>query len=323
MVSPTGFAPAFITDRAVYHLSNKGDRMRKAFFTLALVAMTSAAFAHEGTWFMPQIPDPDAMVIDGNDDDWGWMDPGFFITPDNFLFPHFEGVWPPPKDDWDILLKVAWSSQPDNRLYYFARVTDDSLGTFTPNAQEYWRDDALEIITDADHSSENFYDTEMQSGQQYFHHILPAAGQPQVYLGGGEPEWQWSRNEPVYIAAWTVDPPGAQPGQQPAGSTVTYTYEAAKFIYDFHDKGGHEGSIVHNFVPEEVIGLTFFFDEAENAEVGREQQAGTSPIEAAFNDNSLGTDFIPLLTEGATGGTGITAVEAQSWGRIKSFVSDR
>lgn len=31
---------------------------------------------------MLQIPDPDAMVVDGRDDDWGWFDPAFAIEPD-------------------------------------------------------------------------------------------------------------------------------------------------------------------------------------------------------------------------------------------------
>jgi len=145
-------------------------------FALGAILVASSADAHQASYFMPQVPQPDNMVIDGNDDDWGWIDPAFAINPDN-MFEILGSEWPPAKDDWDCILYVAWSSSPDNSLYYFARVTDDSLGLFVENPQEYWKDDSLEIIVDADHSSENFNETEMTSGQQYGIRVLPAAGQ--------------------------------------------------------------------------------------------------------------------------------------------------
>ena len=74
------------------------------------------------------------MVVDGNDDDWGWIDPAFAINPDT-MFEILGSEWPPAKDDWDCILYVAWSSAPDNSLYYFSRVTDDSLGLFVENPQ--------------------------------------------------------------------------------------------------------------------------------------------------------------------------------------------
>ena len=27
-------------------------------------------------YFLPQVPDPSAITIDGNEDDWGWMEEG-------------------------------------------------------------------------------------------------------------------------------------------------------------------------------------------------------------------------------------------------------
>jgi len=304
--------------------------MRKLFIAAAVGAfMVSAASAHQQTYFMPQVPNPANMVIDGNDDDWGWIDPAFGITPD-LMFEILGNPWPPPKDDFDVILYVAWSSAPDNALYYFARVTDDSLGLFVENPQEYWNDDSLEIIIDADHTSENFNETEMTSGQQYGVRIKPAAGQQDTWIYNVPQESiLWSTREPFMTFSWTLDPPDAEPMQQPAGTTVTYTYEVRQAIYDFHDKNGTAGSTRHNFAPDQVIGLTFQFDERENAEVGREMQPGTTPVDGAFQDNSNGSDFIAVPTEGAVGTSVVddnvdvfvedpSAVEAASWGRIKS-----
>ena len=296
--------------------------MKKVAVALAICALVAvSAFAHEATYFMPQVPNPDAMVIDGKDDDWGWIDPAFAITPDQ-LFEILGTPWPPPKDDWDVVLYVAWSSQPDNALYYFARVTDDSLGIFIENPQEYWKDDSVEIIIDADHSSENFNETEQVSGGQYGIRILPPAGQPATYIYNVPQESiLWDTREPWMIFRWTLDPPDAKPLEQPAGSTVTYTYEVRQKLWDFHDKTGIDGSAEHIFAADQVVGLTFQFDETENPTIGRERQPGTTPVNGAFQDNSLGSDFIAVPTEGATGGSGVTAVENDSWGRIKSYMA--
>ena len=300
--------------------------MKKLGIALALGAMltSSVAFAHQATYFMPQVPNPDAMVIDGNSDDWGWIDPAFAITPD-LMYEILGSEWPPAKDDWDCVLYAAWSSSPDNSLYYFARVTDDSLGLFVENPQEYWKDDSLEIIIDPDHTSENFNETEMVSGQQYGIRVLPAAGQKDEWIFNvPEESILWSTEEPFFVYRWTIDPADAKPLSQPAGSTVTYTYEVKQAIWDTHDKTGPDGSARHIFAPDQIIGLTFQFDETENPEVGREKQPGTTPVNGAFQDNSNGSDFITVPTEGATGGTGGTgtAVEADSWGRLKARMAN-
>ncbi|MBI2501717.1 MAG: hypothetical protein HYW07_00585 [Candidatus Latescibacteria bacterium] len=285
----------------------------------ALWALPSSA--HQKTFFMPQIPNPDKMVIDGQDDDWGWIDPAFAITPDG-LFDVYGGPWPPPKDDWDVIAYVAWSSPPDNALYYFARVTDDSLGLFNDDPQSYWKDDALEIITDSDHSSENFIETEMTTGQQYGIRIKAAPGQSPVHIFNvPQQSILWSTKEPYFIFRWTLDPPDAEPLKQSPGTTVTYTYEVKQWTWDFHDKNGPDGSKRHLFAPDQVFGLTFQFDEAENPEAGASVQGGTSPVDGAWQDNSLGSDFITVATEGATGGSGVTAVESDSWGRIKTYMT--
>lgn len=276
--------------------------------------------AHEGTFFMPQIPNPDAMVIDGESDDWGWIDPGYAITPDN-LFDVYGGPWPIAKDDFDVVCYVAWSSPPDNSLYYFARVTDDSLGLFNDDPQSYWKDDSLEIIVDADHSSENFLETQQTTAQQYGIRVDPVLAPVHIFNVEQE-SILWSTKEPWFVFRWTLDPPDAKSGEQPAGSIVTYTYEVKQTTWDFHDKTGPDGSTRHMFAPDQVFGLTFQFDDAENAELGASVQAGTSPLDGAWQDNSIGTDFITVATEGATGGSSTTtAVEDATWGRIKSFMA--
>ena len=80
-------------------------------FSLGIVG---AAFAHNGiTDFIPTIPDPNLTVIDGNDDDWGWIESDFVIGPDQFLDAGGQnagqGTNPVP-DDFAASLQYAWSS---------------------------------------------------------------------------------------------------------------------------------------------------------------------------------------------------------------------
>ena len=185
---------------------------------------------------------------------------------------------------------MAWSSAPDNSLYYFARVTDDSLGLFVENPQEYWKDDSLEIIIDADHSSENFNEDrdDLRPAVRY---PRPARRRSEGHLdlqraAGEHPVVHTER--PWFVYEWTLDPPDARPMEQPAGSSVTYTYEVKQAVWTFHDKTGPDGSGRHNFASDQIIGLTFQFDETENPEVGREKQPGTTPVNGAFQDNSNG-----------------------------------
>ena len=43
--------------------------------------MNASSFAHVGVVvFYPQVPDPAAITIDGNDDDWGWYDPALALN---------------------------------------------------------------------------------------------------------------------------------------------------------------------------------------------------------------------------------------------------
>ena len=64
----------------------------------ALVCMLGAsASAHVGvTVFYPQVPDPAAITIDGNDDDWGWYDPALALKRQHQVIeealPHHQSI---------------------------------------------------------------------------------------------------------------------------------------------------------------------------------------------------------------------------------------
>ena len=58
-------------------------------------------------YYMLEVPDPDAMVIDGADDDWAWFDPMYLITMDQLTVEN--GVPMPDADEFVVAIKLGWS----------------------------------------------------------------------------------------------------------------------------------------------------------------------------------------------------------------------
>ena len=132
--------------------------MKRSHLALILVlAVSGVASAHNGvTGFIPTIPDPNAMVIDGSEDDWAWIDPDFIIAPEDIEAQSGDGTGLGGNgipDDWSASYRMGWSPPPDNSLYLFARVIDDTLGAAESEVKRnWWNDDSLEFNMDMDHS---------------------------------------------------------------------------------------------------------------------------------------------------------------------------
>ena len=101
--------------------------------TLAL-ALSGPSFAHTGLeFFLLEVPDPDAMTMDGDDSDWGWFDNDFVLdsTKDFYLNAPGEGPRSPEvvadPEDYAFSMRFAYSRPPDNRFYFHWRILDDSL----------------------------------------------------------------------------------------------------------------------------------------------------------------------------------------------------
>ena len=68
-------------------------------------ALANPARAHVGAeYFIPGVPNPGAMTIDGLEDDWGWIDEEFILTTEGMFTAGGEVV---PKDDYDVSIMMA------------------------------------------------------------------------------------------------------------------------------------------------------------------------------------------------------------------------
>ena len=299
-----------------------------------MLATSSIAFAHvEAEFFLPQVADPSAMTIDGDESDWGWYDRSFAFTPEHFYDASGNDGYT--KEDFDFALFMAWSQPPDNRLWGFYRVQDDTLTVVEEDPKRWWRDDNLQLTLDIDHSGGDFLGVNLDhvnTGQRYHIRILPLPGQAVFFNSLIEqidlPSILWNQDifegeqTEVVITEWTLSPAGASNGSL----NVSYTIEWAMETYAITQPTKEE-SVRHIFAADQVVHLGPRPNDADTGPFNHR----LIPIGSDEQQDQKGDfmpDFYTLACEdcpnaGTMGGTGMTAVEENSWGRIKNHMQSQ
>ena len=205
------------------------------------LTFSGPALAHTGLeFFLQEVPDPDAMTMDGDDSDWGWFDNDLALD-SNLDFYVTSGEVADP-EDYSATWRIAYSRPPDNRLYFFLRIQDDSLRRQEPDLKRMWHDDFTQFNLDNDHSGGPGLGAnldEASNHQRYHLRILPgpdgvAAFNSQIEVLGDE-NLSWTQDvdlfgnaTDVWDLAWTVTPPDAQHGTL----DLEVTWEARFKTYD-------------------------------------------------------------------------------------------
>ncbi len=302
------------------------------------VAFSGPVLAHTGLeFFLQEVPDPDAMTMDGDDSDWGWFDNDLALD-SNLDFYVTSGEVADP-DDYSATWRIAYSRPPDNRLYFFLRIQDDSLRRQEPDLKRMWHDDFTQFNLDNDHSGGPGLGAnldEASNHQRYHLRILPgpdgvAAFNSQIEVLGDE-NLSWTQDvdlfgnaTDVWDLAWTVTPPDAQHGTL----DIEVTWEARFKTYDAVGLSESE-SVRHVYEDGQVThlgprltdndGSLFQYDfYLQDRFTGTQNPAQYGTEGDQFPDWFLiGCEDCPNA-----GGSGATAVESASWGRIKNHLSNQ
>ena len=309
--------------------------MRKNSLIAAMLSVALASFAWGQSnangigYFALEVPANVTITIDGDDGDWAWFDPIFTVGPDEMYEIQKAEVLD--KSDLDVAIMTAWTgTDRDNRLYGFVRATDDTLVVTSDVFDDGWRDDDLEIITDAN-ASGGPHDGDGESGtraegQQFTMH-LPVPGVYETPYGG-DGSW-WLRWQVVEEIHWmdefaesrvTTNPPGATTGS----TNVTVNYEYSIPLWDYASLDGADNSIRHENEAGQIIRLTYQLNEADNPEDRRTHQLATTGEDGASGNCDVCSEYTLLGADEydrADGGAG-TAVESESWAKIKATFSD-
>ena len=288
-------------------------------------------------FFLQEVPDPDAMTMDGDDSDWGWFDNDLALD-SNLDFYVTSGEVADP-EDYSATWRIAYSRPPDNRLYFFLRIQDDSLRRQEPDLKRMWHDDFTQFNLDNDHSGGPGLGAnldEASNHQRYHLRILPgpdgvAAFNSQIEVLGDE-NLSWTQDvdlfgnaTDVWDLAWTVTPPDAQHGTL----DIEVTWEARFKTYDAVGLSEAE-SVRHVYEDGQVThlgprltdndGSLFQYDfYLQDRFTGTQNPAQYGTEGDQFPDWFLiGCEDCPNA-----GGSGATAVESSSWGRIKNHLSNQ
>jgi len=285
--------------------------------------MATGARAHIGELNVVQFPDNALPVIDGNLNEWALVPPPFQTTNEDFpveLIGQFES------DPSDLNIKIMWGYNPNNdRIYFAAEIFDD---WHERDSELVYQDDVLEIIIDGDHSFGDAFhpstgaevaeadqetkDLYANRNNQEFWIAVPEFAGTTIWQQWGQPK-MWLAEPPTMDFAYSFD--GEEIGEG------TYYYELAFSPYDdaLIERAGstqsdlEEGGYVH------VVARVPDFDGpvgdfAANGPPNTQYDGYwiTSLENFAFGVAGLPDGFLAPLDDS------ITAVESESWGRLKA-----
>lgn len=198
-------------------------------FSLALIGAANAQFndppALENRngrlgfeFYMLEVPDPSAMTADADDSDWGWFDPEYILTMDEWRDEADRPL--PERDDYNVTTLMGWKGGDVNRWYVHMEIVDDVLCHWGTNVEQ-WHADMIEFSLDpTDHGRE--------FGTGWVMEYIARPGDmvpPQnVRYRWTGPEG-WLENNEVIEFAVRVDPPEAWAAEvwDAGGTTVLST----------------------------------------------------------------------------------------------------
>jgi len=276
-------------------------------------------------FYMLEVPDPSSMTMDGFADDWGWYDPDYTLTMDEW---REEADRPAPdRSDLNITTFMGWKGGDENRWYVFMEAYDDILD-HSGTAIDRWQGDMLQVGLDPqDHGRER------SPASGYTMEWLMAPGdlspptnvrfrytEQEAWLEYGEAPWM--------DFAVRVDPPEAFAAELWTDGGTTF-YEYSVTVLAFQEDTGPSASEVRQLdavAGAEGTGLPFAFwyedGEGPGASFGVDEDGnstGNSDWTTRGPEASARQYYAHalLLRAGEFAG-GATAVESSTWGQIKN-----
>lgn len=303
----------------------------KKFAALAIVCvLVSAAAAHvpEGVQYTAfQWPAGKEPILDGNLGEWGIVPADYELT--FAMHKEFNGESPQQFGDLNFKVIVGWAPG-NNRLYFMMERFDDYYDRDGKGGTA-GGDDSWEMHLDGDHAGDImvFSATEVEDDEertlnrgryaQGYHTRFPPLGD----TGGESWSWFWHSQ-----AQWHDERPysdfGFRLDGQIGGGEATAYIEVMRAAFDDLIFSDPEGSVIHQFEEGQVTGLGWaVFDSdvpGDDGGVGQDaEHSGQWSFSGApdvWRTTASASDFLCAPADPRVDFA--TAVEADSWGRIKS-----
>jgi hypothetical protein len=285
--------------------------------TVAVFAMNSAASAHDppdflgGVWQWPENALP---VLDGDLSEWEVIPSDLWITEQDVV--QSNGAPSTYSGDLDVSSiafrwTIAWNEETNRTYHAFERFDDIDLGAH----------ETYEVGMDADHAGGFMWDTEGMTDEEK-QRARGRNAQPYHYAfdEGFTENWSWFW---MTAADWYRTPEYTDNGHRVEGVSGSggETRVFAEWYNVWWDDFNWEdpNSPQHDFEVDEIVGWTvevFDIDGPLEDDCNCYSRWTLGPNDENFGDADFYPDFILLPVDESA--DFVTAVEEDSWGRIKA-----
>lgn len=287
-----------------------------ALAALAIVGSAPWAWAHfppGELLFAVQFPDANVPVVDGDLGEWAVVPQVPYEVGNDMYSDEISGKVRGEIDISDLSVRAmaGWNDN-NNRLYLMAEVFDNVHNADREDPGQFWADDAWEIYISPTHP-------EAEGGGAYapgqggivmqsFNFAMPPIG---GNWGQNLPDFEWRVdpfNEDTWKLAYTFD--GEEFGES------TYYYELWVQPLDFiPDNGDRAGAVETDLEVGQVIAMAWSFGDFDAPGTDYQGYWSTWSGGCCRADNDV---VMSDEDESIDWGSQVTAVQADTWGRIKS-----
>ena len=282
------------------------DAMKKLFVFSVVIGLFSTSSAHqpEGEiFFVVQFPDAVVPTIDGESSDWDIVPGNYAIGIDKLYDPsQFQEAERGGADvsDMNITHRVGWNDNL-NKLYFVTTVFDNVHNTDRADPGPFYKDDALEVEVNMDHSAREDQNTEVANRIAYKFAVPPIEG---AYAFSrpiaGVTEWLFPGSEWLDFG-WSFT------GEEFGESTYTYELSLTPFeSFPLDTETALDGAIVWDMEEGDLIHLALGVGDIDE---GDDYWGFWSTSPTAWNTDFVLEEMDPALE---------TGVESDTWARIKA-----
>lgn len=298
--------------------------MRKLAAMLFIGAMATTVWAHKGPMNNAfQWPAGLEPTLDGDLSEWEIIPEDYFIT----TAQHYEIVigLGANYNESDLALRevVSWSAA-TNRLYFAQRRFDDYYDRDGGDGAA-GGDDSWEVAIDADHGGESIFVTETEISDQQERELAQGrwAQTAHYRFPAMAPfGWKWFW---MSTSTWHDQPPWADygfrlDGKMNDGEATAYI-EIMSAGWDDFNFNGPAQSVLHNFKEGEIIGMGWGIIEHDADTQGANYEgyfAYPGDADQWRTAATVGDWFLAPVDPRVDFSALSTAVEGESWGRIKA-----
>ncbi len=282
------------------------------------VAFASAHYPEGELLFAVQFPDANIPVVDGDIAEWSVV-PQVPYEVGNDMYS--DAVYSKVRgeidvSDMSVRQIVGWNDNND-RLYLMAEVFDNVHNSDREDPGQFWTDDAWEVYIAPTHPEADgggpYAAGEGGILKQSFNFAMPPVG---GNWGQNLPEFEW-RVDPFNGDTWKM----AYSFEGEEYGESTYFYEMWVQPLDFIPDNGDRNEVEPTDLSDgQIIAMSWTFGDFDVPGTDYQGFWSTSPNGCCRADNDM---VMTELDNTIDWGSRATAVESDTWGRIKSQFVDK